>query len=132
MVYDLNLSNIESSTNVSVDTLRLTCRKFIKQNSGWINFMILKTLYFSFFFVRFVKSCIGYNLKLLLYYMYWSFAGYLWYRHLIDIISTYSSVLKLHFTQFRKDAIQLQSLSRQTAVTNLKLGKILIGIIQLK
>ena len=81
---------------------------------------------FFILFVRFIILALRYNLRTSFYITCIGlFAGYLWYRHLIDIISTYSNVLiKLPFLQnFGKDAIQLQSLSRQTAVTNLKLGE---------
>jgi hypothetical protein len=47
------------------------------------------------------------------------FAGYLWYRHLIDLISMYRSVLlKLPFLhKLGMDAIQLRSLHRQMGST---------------
>jgi hypothetical protein len=62
--------------------------------------------------------------------MYRTFAG-TYGTHLIDLISMYRSVLlKLPFYKLGMDAVQLRSLHRQMVLTDLKLGKILIGIIQ--
>jgi hypothetical protein len=124
--YDLNLSNIESSTNISTDTLRLLVESLLNKLQDGLTIIDIENALFFILFVRFVILAIRYNLKTSLYITCIGlFAGYLWYRHLIDIISTYSNVLiKFPFLQnFGKDAIQLQSLSRQTAITNLKLGE---------
>ena len=124
--YDLNLSNIESSTNISIDTLRLLVESLLNKLQDGLTIVDIENALFFILFVRFIILALRYNLKTSLYITCIGlFAGYLWYRHLIDIISTYSNVLiKLPFLQnFGKDAIQLQSLSRQTAVTNLKLGE---------
>jgi hypothetical protein len=54
--------------------------------------------------------------------MYRTFAGYLWYKHLIDLISMYRSVLlKLPLHKLGMDAVQLRSLHRQMVLTDLKL-----------
>jgi len=81
---------------------------------------------FFMLFVRFIILAIRYNLKTSFYITCIGlFAGYLWYKHLIDIISTYSNVLiKIPFLQnFGQDAIKLQSLSRQSGLSNLKLDE---------
>ena len=124
--YDFNLSNIEPSTNISIDTLRLLVEGLLDKLQGGLTIADIETTLFFILFVRFIILAIRYNLKTSLYITCIGlFAGYLWYRHLIDIISNYSNVLiKIPFLQnFGKDAIQLQSLNRQTAVTNLKLGE---------
>lgn len=124
--YDLNLSNIESSTNLSIDTLRLLVESLLNKLQDGLTIVDIENALFFILFVRFIILALRYNLRTSFYITCIGlFAGYLWYRHLIDIISTYSNVLiKLPFLQnFGKDAIQLQSLSRQTAVTNLKLGE---------
>jgi hypothetical protein len=36
--YDLNISNFEPSTNVSLDTFRIILRRFMGKNSRWSNF----------------------------------------------------------------------------------------------
>ena len=66
--------------------------------------------YFLFLFIRFVILAIRYNLKTSVYITCIGlFAGYLWYKHLIDLISMYRSVLlKLPFLhKLGTDAIQI-------------------------
>jgi hypothetical protein len=124
--YNLNLSTIEQSTNVSIDTLRLLIEALLNKLQDGLTIVDIENTLFFILFVRFIILAIRYNLKTSLYITCIGlFAGYLWYRHLIDIISTYSNVLiKIPFLQnFGKDAIQLQSLSRQTVVTYLKSGE---------
>ncbi len=121
-----NLSNIEPSTNISIDTLRLWIESLFSKLQDGLTIVDIENALFFILFVRFLILAIRYNLKTSFYITCIGlFAGYLWYRHLIDIISTYSNVLiKIPLLQnFGKDAIQLQSLSRQGTVTNLKLGE---------
>jgi len=113
--YDLNLSNIESSTNISIDTLRILIESLLNKLQDGLTIVDIENALFFILFVRFIILALRYNLKTSFYITCIGlFAGYLWYRHLIDIISTYSNVLiKLPFLQnFGRDAIQLQSLSR--------------------
>lgn len=121
-----NLSNIEPSTTISIDTLRLLIESLFSKLQDGLTIVDIENALFFILFVRFLILAIRYNLKTSFYITCIGlFAGYLWYRHLIDIISTYSNVLiKIPLLQnFGKDAIQLQSLSRQGTVTNLKLGE---------
>jgi len=77
---------------------------------------------FFILFLRFVILSLRYNLKTSFYITCIGlFAGYLWYRHLIDLISMYRSVLlKLPFIhKLGMDAVQLRSLNQETLVTNL-------------
>jgi hypothetical protein len=94
--YALNLSNLEPSTDVSLTTL-IVEGLWDKIQDG-LTLLILKTFYFSLFL--FVSLYLHYGIikNFFLYYMYRTFAGYLWYKHLIDLISMYRSVLlKLPF-----------------------------------
>jgi Uncharacterised protein family len=123
---NLNLSNIQPSNNISINTLRLLIEGLFDKLQDGLTIVDIENTLFFILFVRFIILAIRYNLKTSFYITSIGlFAGYLWYRHLIDIISTYSNVLiKIPLLQnFGKDAIQLQSLSRQGAVTNLKLGE---------
>nr|YP_010472120.1 hypothetical protein N4M20_pgp064 [Navicula arenaria]UVG41585.1 hypothetical protein [Navicula arenaria] len=124
--YDLNSSNIEPSTNISIDTLGLLVEGLLNKLQDGLTIVDIENTLFFILFVRFIILALRYNLKTSLYITSIGlFAGYLWYRHLIDIISTYSNVLiKIPFLQnLGKDAIRLQSLSHQTVATNLKLGE---------
>lgn len=121
---NLNLSNIDQSTNVSINTLRLIIEGLLNKLQDGLTIVDIENILFFILFVRFIILAIRYNLKTSFYITCIGlFAGYLWYRHLIDIISTYSNVLiKIPFLQnFGKNAIQLQSLSRQSVLSNLKL-----------
>ena len=123
---NLNLSNIQPSNNISINTLRLLIEGLFDKLQDGLTIEDIENTLFFILFVRFIILAIRYNLKTSFYITSIGlFAGYLWYRHLIDIISTYSNVLiKIPLLQnFGKDAIQLQSFSRQGSVTNLKLGE---------
>ena len=112
--------------NISINRLGLLIESLVNKLQDGLTIVDIENTLFFILFVRFIILAIRYNLKTSFYITSIGlFAGYLWYRHLIDIISTYSTVLiKIPFLQnFGKDAIQLQSLSRETALTNLKLGE---------
>ena len=86
--YDFNLSNIEPSTNISIDTLRLLVEGLLDKLQGGLTIADIETTLFFILFVRFIILAIRYNLKTSLYITCIGlFAGYLWYRHLIDLIN---------------------------------------------
>lgn len=121
--YDLK---IESLINISIDTLRLIVENVLNKLQDGLTIVDIENTLFFILFVRFIILAIRYNFKTSFYITCIGlFAGYLWYRHLLDIISTYSNVLiTLPFLQnIGKDAIQLESLNRQTVVTNINLGE---------
>jgi len=124
--YDFNLSTIEPSTNVSMDTFRLIVIGLWDKIQDGLTLADIENILFFILFVRFIILAIKYNLKTSLYITCIGlFAGYLWYRHLIDLISMYRSVLlKLPFLhKLGMDAIQLRSFNRQMVLTDLKLGE---------
>ena len=124
--YDFNLSNIEPSPDVSLDTLRLIVQGLWEKIQDGLTLADIENVLFFVLFIRFVILAIRYNLKTSLYITCIGlFAGYLWYRHLIDLISMYRSVLlKLPFLhKLGMDAVQLRSLHRQMVLTDLKLGE---------
>ncbi len=124
--YDLSLSNIEQSTKLSIGTLGLLIEGLLNKLQDGLTIVDIENTLFFILFVRFIILAIRYNLKTSFYITCIGlFAGYLWYRHLLDIISTYSNVLiKIPFLQnFGKDAIQLESTSHQAIVINSKLGE---------
>jgi hypothetical protein len=124
--YDFNLSTIEPSTNVSIDTFRLIVVGLWDKIQDGLTLADIENILFFILFVRFIILAIKYNLKTSLYITCIGlFAGYLWYKHLIDLISMYRSVLlKLPFLhKLGMDAIQLRSFNRQMVLTDLKLGE---------
>jgi hypothetical protein len=123
---NISLSNIEQSTNVSISTLSLLIEDLLKKFQDGLTIVDIENTLFFILFVRFIILAIRYNLKTSFYITCIGlFAGYLWYKHLLDIISTYSNVLiQIPFLQnFGKDAIQLSSMSHEGLVINSKLGE---------
>lgn len=126
--YDFNLSNIEPvpNTNVSFDTFRLIVQGLWEKIQDGLTLADIENVLFFILFVRFIILALRYNLKTSFYITCIGlFAGYLWYRHLIDLISMYRSVLlKLPFLhKLGMDAVQLRSMQRQMVLTDLKLGE---------
>nr|YP_009029170.1 hypothetical protein [Didymosphenia geminata]AGH28701.1 hypothetical protein [Didymosphenia geminata] len=123
---DLTFSTMESSTNISLETFRLLTEGLWEKVQDGLTLADIENVLFFILFIRFVIIAIRYNLKTSFYITCIGlFAGYLWYRHLIDLISMYRSVLlKLPFLhKLGMDAVQLRSLNRQMALTDLKLGE---------
>ena len=124
--FEPNVLNFESSTNVSLETFRLILQGFVEKIQNGLTLADIENVLFFILFIRFVVLAIRYNLKTSFYITCIGlFAGYLWYRHLIDLISMYRSVLlKLPFLHsLGMDAVQMRSLNRQIALTDLKLGE---------
>ena len=126
--YDFNLSNIEpvAKNNVSLETFRLIVQGLWEKIQDGLTLADIENVLFFILFVRFIILALRYNLKTSFYITCIGlFAGYLWYRHLIDLISMYRSVLlKLPFLhKLGMDAVQLRSMQRQMVLTDLKLGE---------
>lgn len=112
--------------NSSINTLSSLMEGFWNKFQDGLTIVDIENSLFFILFVRFIILAIRYNLKTSFYITSIGlFAGYLWYRHLLDIISTYSNVLvKIPFLQnFGQDAIQLGSTDNQGLATNSKLGE---------
>ena len=124
--YDLTISNFKPSTDVSLETFRLITQGLWEKIQDGLTLADIENVLFFILFIRFVILAIRYNLKTSFYITCIGlFAGHLWYRHLIDLISMYRSVLlKLPFLhKLGMDAVQLRSLNRQMVLTDLKLGE---------
>jgi len=122
-----NLLNIEvkPAPAVSVETLRLIVEGLWERVQDGLTLADIESILFFILFIRFIILAIRYNLKTSLYITFIGlFAGYLWYRHLIDLISMYRSILiKLPYLhKLGIDAVQLRAMSRQMVLTDLKLG----------
>jgi hypothetical protein len=122
--YEIGFSNIEPSPNVSFETIGLIIEGLGDKIQNGLTLADIENILFFILFIRFIVLSLRYNLKTSFYITCIGlFAGYLWYRHLIDLISMYRTVLlKLPF--FHKlgiDAVQLRSLHRQMALSDLKL-----------
>ncbi len=125
-IESINISNVESSTNISLKTFVLIVQNLWERIQEGLTLADVENVLFFILFVRFIILTLRYNLKTSFYITCIGlFAGYLWYRHLIDLISMYRSVLlKLPFLhKLGMDAVQLRSMHRQMVVADLKLGE---------
>src|SRR5210317_2449932 len=123
---DFSITKIETTSALSIETLRLIVEGLWNQVQDGLTLADIENLLFFILIIRFIILAIRYNLKTSFYITcIGMFAGYLWYRHLIDLISMYRSVLlKLPFlNKLGMDAVQLRSLHRQMVLTDLKLGE---------
>ena len=122
---NLSTSEFASKSGLSIETCRLIVEGLWQQVQDGLTLADIENLLFFILFIRFVILTIRYNLKTSFYITSIGlFAGYLWYRHLIDLIGLYRSML-IQLPYLRKlgiDAIQLSSISRQVIMTDLKLG----------
>ena len=116
---------IEPSSTISIETLKLIVTGLWQQVQDGLTLADIENILFFILFIRFIILAIRYNLKTSFYITCIGlFAGYLWYRHLIDLISMYRSVLiKLPYLhKLGIDAVQLRAMNRQLVLTDLKLG----------
>jgi hypothetical protein len=117
---------LNHSFNLSISTLSSLMEGFWNKFQDGLTIVDIENSLFFILFVRFLILAIRYNLKTSFYITSIGLvAGYLWYRHLLDIISAYSNVLvKIPFLQnFGQDAIQLVSMDHRGLATNSKVGE---------
>ena len=123
---DFNHSNFETSTDISLTTFRLIFEGLWEKVQDGLTLADIENILFFILFIRFVILAIRYNLKTSVYITCIGlFAGYLWYKHLIDLISMYRTVLlKLPFLhKLGTDAIQIRSINRRMVTGDLQLGE---------
>jgi len=123
---DLNFSNIEGSTNISIETIQLITQGLWNNIQAGLNLADIETMLFFILFVRFIILAMRYNLKTSFYITCIGlFAGYLWYRHIIDTIVRYKDVLTNLplLSRLGTDAIQIATKQYQGAITDSKLGE---------
>lgn len=123
---DLTPENFEPSPDVSLTTFRLLLDGLWEKIQDGLTLADIENILLFILFIRFVILAFRYNLKTSFYITAIGlFAGYLWYRHLIDLVTMYRVVLlKLpFFHKLGMDAIELRSMHRQLALTDLKLGE---------
>lgn len=116
----------EPSTNVSIETLRLIIEGLWSKLQSGLNLAEIESLLFLILFVRFILLAIKYNLKTSFYLTCITIAaGYLWYRHFIDVVLLYRNIL-LKIPFFHKlgmNVLELRLLSRQAVRNEVVLGE---------
>ena len=108
-----------------LENLQLLITRIFGQLQDGLTLADIENSLIFILFIRFIILAIRYNLKTsFIITSIGLFAGYLWYRHLIDLISMYRSILiKLPYLyKLGIDAVQLRTMNKQMVLTNLKLG----------
>lgn len=119
-------NEVKTSFPFSFETLKLITNGLWQKVQDGLTLADIENILFFILFIRFLILALRYNLKTSFYITCIGLvAGYLWYRHLIDLISMYRSILiKLPYLhKLGIDAVQLRSMNRQIVLTNLKLGE---------
>lgn len=92
----VNISNIEikSSTALSIETLKLILEGLWQRVQDGLTLADIDNLLFFILFLRFLILAVRYNLKTSFYITCIGFvAGYLWHKHLVDLIAMYKNIL---------------------------------------
>ena len=115
-------SQIITSTNLSVDTIHFLMEELLEKIQDGFTLNDIENTLCLILFIRFIILSLRYNLKTSFYITCIGLvAGYLWYKHLIDLISMYQSVLlQLPFVnKLGIDVVQLRSLNQGILATDL-------------
>jgi hypothetical protein len=119
------VNKTDLSSFISIKTLKLILMEIWQRVQDGLTLADIENILFFILFIRFIILTIRYNLKTSFIITFIGlFAGYLWYRHLIDLISMYRSILiKLPYLyKLGIDAVQLRTVNKQVVLTDLKLG----------
>ena len=116
----------QRSSEISFTTLKLVVEGLWTKLQDGLSLAEIENLLLFILFIRFIILAIKYNLKTSFYITCIGLvAGYLWYRHLIDLISMYRIVLlKLPWVnKLGADGIELRALSREMYLRDLKFSE---------
>jgi hypothetical protein len=108
-----------------METFHLISGRLWQRIQDGLTLSDIESIIFFLIFLRFILLIFRYNFKTSFYItMIGLCAGYLWYRHLIDIILMYRQMLiKVpYFQKLGASAIELESGSQAVLATDLKLG----------
>ena len=119
------VNQTEVRSFISVEMFKVILVESWQRVQDGLTLADIENILFFILFIRFIILTIRYNLKTsFIITCIGLFAGYLWYRHLIDLISMYRSILiKLPYLyKLGIDAVQLRTMNKQVVLTDLKLG----------
>ena len=128
LIDHVNLSKIEmkSDSIISLDIIKLSVESLYQKVQEGLTLVDIENLLFFILFTRFIILALRYNLKTSFYITCIGlFAGYLWYRHLIDLISMYRGILMKvpYLHKLGIDAVQLLTINREMIINNFKSGE---------
>lgn len=121
----LQTINVDDPVYKSVESLKFLINNVWQEFQDGLKLTDIENVIFFLVFVRFIILIFRYNLKTSTYITCIGiFAGYLWYRHLIDIITMYSQMLvKIPYLQkLGISAIELDGSSEALVKADVKLG----------
>ena len=118
-------SNSSSSASLLIETSKALVDGLWNKLQSGLTLAEIENVLFFVLFIRFVFLSIKYNLKTSFYITCITFvSGYLWYRHLIDVMLLYRNIL-LKIPFFHKlgvSALELRALSRQSVRNDVMLN----------
>lgn len=120
-----SVDKLESTSAFSMETFHLISGRLWQRIQDGLTLSDIESILFFLIFLRFILLIFRYNFKTSFYITVIGLcAGYLWYRHLIDIILMYRQMLiKVpYFQKLGASAIELESGSQAVLATDLKLG----------
>ena len=120
-----SVEKLESTSALSMETFQLISGGLWERIQDGLTLADIESIIFFLLFLRFILLSFRYNVKTSFYITFIGLcAGYLWYRHLIDIILMYRQMLiKVpYFQKLGASAIELESGSQAILTTDLKLG----------
>lgn len=120
-----SVDKLESTSAFSMETFHLISGRLWQRIQDGLTLSDIESIIFFLIFLRFILLIFRYNFKTSFYITVIGLcAGYLWYRHLIDIILMYRQMLiKVpYFQKLGASAIELESGSQAVLATDLKLG----------
>jgi len=115
-----------SGSIISFQTLGLILNSFWSTLNEGLSLSDIEGALFFILFIRLVILAFRYNVKTSFFITFIGFiAGYLWYRHLIDLISIYrNSLLQIPFFEnLGLDALRLSEYYYQTALNDKSVGE---------
>ena len=124
-IQNLVVDKHNASSAFSIETFQLVINGLWQQIQDGLTLADIENLLFFLVFLRFIILIIRYNFKTSFYITCIGLcAGYLWYRHLIDVILMYRQMLiKVPYLQkLGTSAIELESNSQELLTSDLSLG----------
>lgn len=116
---------IDSNTTSLDETFKLVIENLWQRVQDGLTLTDIENILFFILFLRFMILAVRYNLKTSFYITCIGLcAGYLWYRHIIDIILMYRQMLiKVpYFQRLGTSAIELESTSQALTAADLKIS----------
>ena len=124
--YDLSLSDVNNPSNLSIKTFQLIVEGLWEKVQNGLTVSDIENVLFFVLFLRFIILSIRYNLKTsFCITCIGIFAGGLWYRHLIDLITSYQNALinLPFFNQIGMDAADITEMDENSVYLDFQLGE---------